>query len=76
MRSCIIATMMIALAAAPALAQQQGRATSRTEEQKRTDAEIDKTYQRVIQSTREKGQPAPADPWGKMRSSPNSGDKR
>ncbi len=76
MRSYVIATMMIALVAAPALAQQQGRATSRTDEQKRTDEEIDKAYKRVIQSTGEKGRAAPVDPWGKVRSSPSSGDKR
>lgn len=76
MRRYVIATMIIVLAAVPALAQQQGRATSRTEEQKRTDAEIDQAYKRVIRSTGEKGRPAPADPWGKVRSSPGSADKR
>jgi hypothetical protein len=69
MRIFAIAAMMIAVLSASALAQQRGGGrTARTDEQKRTDAEVDKAYQNVIRNTGDKSQAAPVqDPWGLVR---------
>jgi hypothetical protein len=74
MRTLALAGMMIAVLAAPALAQQRGPMTTRTDEQKKTDADIDRAYQRAVKSTGDKGKAAPTDPWQTVR--PPSNDKR
>lgn len=66
MKRFAIVTMIFALATGPALAQQ--RATSRTDEQKKQDAEVDRAYQKTMQAIgSNKGPAAPADPWGNVR---------
>ncbi len=74
MKRFAIAAIVLALVTAPALAQQGGGRTTRTDEQKKTDAEIDRAYRRTMQATGNKPQPVVNDPWGKVRTSP--GDKR
>jgi hypothetical protein len=77
MRTFAIAAMMIALLSVSADAQQRGPRTTRSDEDKRTDAEIDKAYQNAIKNTGDKGRPvAIQDPWGTVRPSGGSTDKR
>jgi len=76
MKKFVLATIVLALAAAPAFAQ-RGPRTTRTDEQKRQDAEVDKAYQRVMKSTTDKSKPPPVtDPWGNVRSTSSTPDKR
>jgi hypothetical protein len=77
MRTFAIAAIMIALLSASAFAQQPR--TSRTDDQKKADTEIDKAYQNVLKNTGgDKGKSAPVqqDPWGAVRPSTASKDKR
>jgi len=81
MRKLATTTLMIVLAAAiaapPALAQQkQGPRTSRSDAQKREDAEVDKAYQNAIRGSRDSKPAAPVDPWGNVRSTSGTNDKR
>ena len=77
MKRFVITTMILALVATPALAQQRGPKTTRSDDQKRMDSEIDKQYQRVIQSTTDKSKPPPVtDPWGSVRATSSTPDKR
>lgn len=66
---------MVALVAVPAIAQQREPLTSRSEAQKRVDAETDAAFKRTLKAIGNKEKAAPADPWGKVRSS-TTGDKR
>jgi hypothetical protein len=75
MRTVTIAAMMIALL--PASAYSQGDAppkTTRTDQQKKEDAEIEKAYQQMMKRSKGQAAPAPAqtDPWQTVR--PAGGD--
>jgi hypothetical protein len=75
MRTFAIATIMIALLSVSAFAQE--RRTTRTDEQKQADTEIDQAYKNVIKNTGGNKRSAPAqDPWGTVRPSGASNDRR
>jgi hypothetical protein len=76
MRTFTIAAIILALLSASAFAQQRGPKTTRSEEEKRNDAEVDKAYQKALKATGDKGQPVIQDPWGAVRSPPGGTDKR
>ena len=76
MRTVAITAMMIALLPASAYAQGDAPPTSsRTDQQKKEDAEIEKAYQEMIKRSKGPAAPAPAksDPWHTVR--PADGDK-
>jgi hypothetical protein len=68
MRTFVVVAMLIAFAPAAAYAQKKS-VTTRTDEQTKTDAEIDQAYQNALSGTRSKKLPAPAkvDPWQTVR---------
>ena len=76
MRPFTIAAIMIALLTASAFAQQPR--TSRTDDQKKADTETDQAYQNTLKATGgDKPKTAPVqDPWGVVRPSSASKDKR
>jgi hypothetical protein len=75
MRPFAIAAMMIALLPASAFAQQQqGPLTSRSDADKKTDAEIDEGYRKALKRT-VITPAAPRDPWGAVRPAGTSPDK-
>ena len=78
MRTCTIAAMMIALLPTAAYSQRKTPPTLRTDEQMKTDAEVDKAYQNAIKATREKRPAAPAkiDPWQTVRTPGDNNVKR
>ena len=59
MRTCTIAAMMIALLPTAAYSQRKTPPTLRTDEQMKTDAEVDKAYQNAIKATRKRDQLRP-----------------
>jgi hypothetical protein len=71
MRTVTVAAMMIALL--PATAYSQGDApppkTTRTDQQKKEDAEIEKAYQQMMKRSKGQAAPTPAktDPWQTIR---------
>jgi hypothetical protein len=71
MRKFAIATMMIALLAVPAY----GQRTSRTDAEKKADADAEAAYQKTMKATKDKSQAAPADPWGTVRPKTGSSEK-
>lgn len=80
MRPFAIAAMMIVLVSAPAFAQltqgqQAGPRTTRSDADKRMDADVDQEYQKALKHTG--GAPAaPKDPWGNVRPANTTPDKR
>jgi hypothetical protein len=77
MRTFALAALMIALLPASAFSQQEkGPLTSRSDEDKKTDAELDRAYRNTVKSTTDKQQAAPAktDPWQTVR--PAGGDTK
>ncbi len=74
MRTVTIAAMMIALLPAIAYSQDHKPATTRSDEQKKEDAEIEKAYREVMKGGKGQVAPAPAktDPWQTIR--PATGD--
>ena len=76
MRPFAIAAMMIALVSAPAFAQQQqGPKTTRSDADKKMDADIDADYQKTLKRTGS-APAAPRDPWGTVRPAGSTPDKR
>jgi hypothetical protein len=65
--------MLIALLAVPALAQDKGPKTTRSDAEKQQDAEVDKAYQRTLKASGSSAKAAPVDPWGNVRQSPVNG---
>ena len=63
MRTVIIAAMMIALLPASAYSQEHQPATTRTDAQKKADAEIEKAYQQATKGMKGQATSAPAKPW-------------
>ena len=72
MRTVTIAAMMIALLPAIAYSQDHKPATSRTDEQKKEAADIEKAYQQVTKGVKPAPAPAKTDPWQTIR--PATGD--
>ena len=72
MRTVTIAAMMIAILPASAYSQGHQPATTRTDEQKKEAAEIDKAYQQVTKGMKAAPAPAKTDPWQTIR--PAAGD--
>lgn len=65
----LAAGAIIALLTMPAFSQDKSNGMQKLEQQRERDAmEIDKAYQKTLQSTRTTAPPAPkADPWGNLR---------
>ncbi len=80
MRTVAVAAVMIALL--PASAYSQGDApppkTTRTDQQKKEDAEIEKAYQEMMKRSKGQAAPAPAktDPWQTVRPAGGDSTKR
>jgi hypothetical protein len=75
MRTVIIAAVMIALLPASAYSQHKP-ATTRTDEQKKQDAEIEKAYQEVTKGSKGQGPAKPWDPWQTVRPAAADSPKR
>jgi hypothetical protein len=77
MRTVIIAATMIALLPATAYSQDHKPATTRTEEQKKEDAAIERAYQEVTKGLKAQAAPAkPWDPWQTVRPAAGESAKR
>jgi hypothetical protein len=65
----IIATALLAVIAAPALAQRKPYSVMSDEEKAnyKVNESVDKQYQNAMERTRKDGSPAPTDPWANMR---------
>jgi hypothetical protein len=77
MKTFAMAGMMIALVPTAADAQEKKRPpTTRTEEQMKIDAEVDKAYQNTLKAGKGQAAPVKVDPWQTVRPSPDSSVKR
>lgn len=72
MKRLIIATAMLAVLAAPALAQRKPYSVMNDEEKAnyKVGESVDKQYQNAMQRTRKDGAEQPVDPWANIRGAP------
>jgi hypothetical protein len=78
MRTLTVAAIVIALLPTTAYSQQRKKApaVSRTDEQLKTDAEVDKAYQNTLKATGGKAAPGKIDPWQSVRTPSDNNAKR
>ncbi|MCX7295921.1 MAG: hypothetical protein WCG00_05530 [Hyphomicrobiales bacterium] len=74
MKRLIIATALLAILAAPAMAQRKPYSVMNEEEKANYKASeaVDKQYRNALDRTRKDGAEAPVDPWANLRATPST----
>ena len=74
MKRLIIATALLAILAAPALAQRKPYSLMSDEEKanEKVNESVDKQYRNTMDRTRKDGAEAPVDPWANLRATPST----
>lgn len=74
MKRLIIATALLAILAAPALAQRKPYSLMSDEEKanEKVNESVDKQYRNTMDRTRKDAAEAPVDPWANMRATPST----